>query len=214
MPVLVFKRSYALPADAPGALDTPGHLYTAPDRMDAVAAAATTTLTLVATGAVMGADPDRLIIKRIVLSGYPLRVKQRHAMVKYMFFNPDDIEWFRPIELYTKHGCAECLYVFWCLWRNSRSHIPFRFRLVGHIREPVGTHGHMKCRFDAPIKQHDTVRVFVLLYSARLFRVLLFRVLFQRSRCALAIDAGVHGSVQACISKMGELLQGGLRSTR
>lgn len=64
-------------------------------------------------GAVAGADPDRLVVKRIVLSGFPMRVKQRHAMVRYMFFGPEDVEWFRPIELYTKHGCVRACASRW-----------------------------------------------------------------------------------------------------
>ena len=50
-----------------------------------------------------------------------------------MFFNPDDIRWFKPLELWTKHG------------------------LSGHIRQPIGTHGSMKCTFNGHIKNHDTV---------------------------------------------------------
>ena len=50
-----------------------------------------------------------------------------------MFFNPDDIRWFKPLELWTKHGFS------------------------GHIRQPIGTHGSMKCNFNGHIKNHDTV---------------------------------------------------------
>uniref|UniRef100_A0A7S1BMZ9 Ribosome biogenesis protein BMS1/TSR1 C-terminal domain-containing protein n=2 Tax=Corethron hystrix TaxID=216773 RepID=A0A7S1BMZ9_9STRA len=88
---------------------------------------------LVATGNVAGADADRIVLKRAVLTGFPSRVHKRHATVRYMFNNPEDVVWFKPAKLTTKHG------------------------LQGHIMESVGTHGSMKCLFDKPIKQHDTV---------------------------------------------------------
>lgn len=28
---------------------------------------------------------------------------------------------------------------------------------IGHIKEPLGTHGHMKCQFNNPLKAHDIV---------------------------------------------------------
>jgi len=62
-----------------------------------------------------------------------VKVRKRHAVVKYMFNNPEDVLWFKPAGLYTKHG------------------------LIGNIEESVGDHGTMKCLFHAPIKQHDTV---------------------------------------------------------
>eukprot|EP00816_Leptocylindrus_hargravesii_P007720 CAMPEP_0196819022 /NCGR_PEP_ID=MMETSP1362-20130617/68641_1 /TAXON_ID=163516 /ORGANISM="Leptocylindrus danicus, Strain CCMP1856" /LENGTH=969 /DNA_ID=CAMNT_0042197355 /DNA_START=118 /DNA_END=3025 /DNA_ORIENTATION=- len=88
---------------------------------------------LVATGSMIGADADRIVVKRAVLTGYPLRVNKRHATVRYMFFNPEDVKWFKPAGLTTKHG------------------------LQGNIVESVGVHGVMKCLFNKPIKQHDTV---------------------------------------------------------
>ena len=88
---------------------------------------------LVAIGSMLPADADRIVVKRIVLTGYPVRVHKRHATVKYMFYNPDDVIWFKPAGLVTKHG------------------------LNGNIIESVGEHGTMKCLFNAPIKQHDTV---------------------------------------------------------
>lgn len=88
---------------------------------------------LVAIGSMLGADADRIVVKRIILTGYPVRVHKRYATVKYMFYNPEDAKWFKPAGLYTKHG------------------------LVGHIIQSIGEHGTMKCLFNAPIKQHDTV---------------------------------------------------------
>ncbi len=88
---------------------------------------------LVATGSMIGADADRIVVKRIILTGYPVRVHKRFATVKYMFYDPEDVKWFKPADITTKHG------------------------LNGKIEESVGEHGTMKCLFNAPIKQHDTV---------------------------------------------------------
>lgn len=151
---------------------------------------------LAATGALRSCDPDRIVLKKIVLSGYPVKVgvawaragrgragqlssagsgacctcwcagwgpalavppqgrahppicpahhtpapltpsPQTHkakAVVRFMFHTPEDIRWFRPVELWTKYGRR------------------------GRIREPVGTHGAMKCIFDGPLQQRDAV---------------------------------------------------------
>jgi pre-rRNA-processing protein TSR1 len=106
-------------------------------------------LNLVASGTVHSVNPDRMIIKRIRISGtfsfdtlmsdlicfigYPVKINKGSAVIRYMFFNPEDILWFKPVELVTKLGRR------------------------GHIKESLGTHGHMKCIFDKPIKQHDVV---------------------------------------------------------
>lgn len=47
---------------------------------------------LLAYGSMLGADADRIVLKRIVLTGYPTRVHKRHATVKYMFYNPEDVK--------------------------------------------------------------------------------------------------------------------------
>jgi len=122
---------------------------------------------LAAVGSVLGADADRIVIKRIILTGFPTRVHKRHATVKYMFYTPEDVkvrfsrtvflpsvlfsymymnlitlapslsecltQWFKPAGLTTKHG------------------------LQGNIMESVGDHGTMKCLFNQPVKQHDTI---------------------------------------------------------
>ncbi|GAB4814739.1 hypothetical protein N2152v2_001785 [Parachlorella kessleri] len=88
---------------------------------------------LAATGTLRSCDPDRVVLKKIVLSGYPVRTHKAKAVVRFMFHNPDDVRWFRPVDLWTKHGRR------------------------GRIREPVGTHGAMKCIFDGPVQQRDSV---------------------------------------------------------
>ena len=47
---------------------------------------------LVATGSCMGVDPDRIIVKRILLTGIPIKIKRRNAVVKSMFWNPEDVK--------------------------------------------------------------------------------------------------------------------------
>lgn len=88
---------------------------------------------LVACGKLSSVDANRLLIKRIILTGYPMRVHKRKAVVRYMFWNPPDIRWFMPCELTTKYG------------------------LHGKIEESLGTKGYMKCFFSDHIKQNDTV---------------------------------------------------------
>lgn len=94
---------------------------------------------LVASGSVLDSNPNRLIIKRIRLSGHPFKIYSKNAVIRFMFFNAEDILYFKPTELVTKY--------------NRR----------GHITEPIGTHGHMKCVFDKKIKSDDCI--FMNLYK-------------------------------------------------
>ncbi|KAJ3404033.1 hypothetical protein HDU80_003377 [Chytriomyces hyalinus] len=90
-------------------------------------------LNLVATGTLTPPTPNRIIAKRIMLTGHPFKIHKRSAVIRYMFFNPQDIEYFKPVQLTTKAG------------------------RIGHIKESLGTHGYMKCMFDEQLTASDTV---------------------------------------------------------
>jgi pre-rRNA-processing protein TSR1 len=84
-------------------------------------------------GSFLSPDPTRIIAKRIILTGVPFKVHKKTATIRYMFFNREDIEYFKSVELHTKHG------------------------RVGHITEALGTKGYFKAHFDGPFQQVDTV---------------------------------------------------------
>ena len=44
-------------------------------------------LKLVATGSLYQVNPDRIISKKIVLSGFPFKINKKSAVVRHMFFN-------------------------------------------------------------------------------------------------------------------------------
>lgn len=79
-------------------------------------------LNLLATGIALPPNPLTVILKRIILTGYPLKVHKKRAVIRYMFFNPKDVQYFRPVELYTKFG-LKVTYHFLLIYRGiSRTH--------------------------------------------------------------------------------------------
>jgi len=59
---------------------------------------------IAATGTVMPPNPLKIILKRIILTGYPLKCHKKKCVSRFMFFEPKDIKYFRPVEIYTKNG--------------------------------------------------------------------------------------------------------------
>lgn len=90
-------------------------------------------LDMVGSGSVLDADKNRVLAKRVVLTGHPLKIHKKLVTIRYMFFNPEDVQWFKAVPLFTKHG------------------------RTGYIKESLGTHGYFKATFDGRIDSQDTV---------------------------------------------------------
>ncbi|CAG8951399.1 hypothetical protein HYFRA_00007313 [Hymenoscyphus fraxineus] len=94
-----------------------------------------TPLTLLATGTSLPPSSSRVIVKRIILTGHPYKIHKKLVTIRYMFFNRDDVEWFKALQLWTKRGRS------------------------GFIKESLGTHGYFKATFDGKINPQDSVGV-------------------------------------------------------
>jgi pre-rRNA-processing protein TSR1 len=89
------------------------------------------------TGTVKSIDPLRMIIKRIILTGNPYRTIGRSARVTLMFFNKEDVLWFKKVNLSTKN------------------------KQRGHIEKPIGLSGRFKATFKDIVRPDDTVCMFL-----------------------------------------------------
>ncbi|KAI9040785.1 small subunit rRNA maturation protein TSR1 [Aspergillus affinis] len=94
-----------------------------------------TRLELIGSGTVVAPDQSRVIAKRAILTGHPFKIHKKVVTVRYMFFNSEDIAWFKALQLWTKRGRS------------------------GFIKEGLGTHGYFKATFDAKINPQDTIGI-------------------------------------------------------
>ncbi|EMG48107.1 TSR1 Ribosome biogenesis protein TSR1 [Candida maltosa Xu316] len=90
-------------------------------------------LEFVGKGTFLGCDHTRIVAQRAVLTGHPVKIHKRVVTVRYMFFNPEDINFFKAITLFTKSG------------------------RTGFIKESLGTHGYFKANFDGKLTSQDVV---------------------------------------------------------
>ncbi|KAL2135861.1 hypothetical protein VTI74DRAFT_6624 [Chaetomium olivicolor] len=92
-------------------------------------------LTLVATGTTLPPSTSRVIAKRAILTGHPYHIHKKVVTIRYMFFNREDVEWFKALPLWTKRGRS------------------------GYFKEALGTHGYFKATFDGRINPQDSIGV-------------------------------------------------------
>lgn len=88
---------------------------------------------LVGKGSFLNAEHQRVLAKRAILTGHPLKIHKNVVTIRYMFFNPEDIQFFKAVPLFTKSGRS------------------------GFIKDSLGTHGYFKANFDGKITSQDTV---------------------------------------------------------
>lgn len=88
---------------------------------------------LIGTGNIMDSNPKRIIVKTAILTGHPFKIHKKLVTIRYMFFNSDDVNWFKHVPLFTKWGCS------------------------GFIKESLGTHGYFKATFDKKLNAQDTI---------------------------------------------------------
>ncbi|KAL1965575.1 hypothetical protein VTN77DRAFT_5659 [Rasamsonia byssochlamydoides] len=126
VPVLVFKNQ---PVKDPEVLDS-AEGEEAPSSTNTING-----LELVATGTVVASDHSRVVAKRVILTGHPYKIHKKVVTVRYMFFNAEDVNWFKALQLWTKRGRS------------------------GYIKESLGTHGYFKATFDGKINPQDAVGI-------------------------------------------------------
>ena len=119
VPALFFKKTAASEEDVPTS-ETPTTQQT---------------LELIGTGTSQPPDRSRVIAKRVILTGHPYKIHKTLVTVRYMFFNQEDVNWFKALQLWTKRGRS------------------------GYIKESLGTHGYFKATFDGRINPQDAVGV-------------------------------------------------------
>ena len=44
---------------------------------------------MIAQGNFHSVNPDRIVLKKVILTGYPIRVRKKMGVVKHMFHNPE-----------------------------------------------------------------------------------------------------------------------------
>ncbi|KAI9855056.1 MAG: hypothetical protein M1824_006430 [Vezdaea acicularis] len=92
-------------------------------------------LTLIGTGTSLPPSNTRVIAKRVILTGHPYKIHKKLVTVRYMFFNKEDVAWFKALQLWTRRGRS------------------------GNIKESLGTHGYFKATFDGKVGPLDAVAV-------------------------------------------------------
>ncbi|KAL4956872.1 hypothetical protein BDW69DRAFT_157479 [Aspergillus filifer] len=133
VPVLVFKARKQSTSDDREVMDDAAD---APELVSSTTPSfSTSSLELIGNGTVVSPDPTRVVAKRAIITGHPYKIHKRVVTVRYMFFNAEDVNWFKALQLWTRRGRS------------------------GFIKESLGTHGYFKCTFDGKLNPQDSVGI-------------------------------------------------------
>ncbi|TNJ27465.1 Ribosome biogenesis protein [Giardia muris] len=89
------------------------------------------------SGKITTFDTTFITLQRIVLAGTPFHINRRYATVRHMFFSPEDVKYFAPLDLYTENGGT------------------------GRILQPMGLKGYFKAHFDTQITHGTAIKLAV-----------------------------------------------------
>lgn len=102
---------------------------------------------MVATGSVLSVDPDRIVCKKIILSGHPFKIFKRSAVIRYMFHNRGQLynienvylNPYFPLSDFPNIGylTPHFLSLEDILWFKPIE-LRTKYGLRGHIKEPLG----------------------------------------------------------------------------
>ncbi|KAJ4306854.1 ribosome biogenesis protein tsr1 [Collariella sp. IMI 366227] len=84
-------------------------------------------------GTTLPPSTSRVIAKLAILTGHPYHIHKKVVTIRYMFFNREDVEWFKAMPLWTRRGRS------------------------GYFKEALGTHGYFKATFDGRINPQDSI---------------------------------------------------------
>ncbi|KAK5120189.1 hypothetical protein LTR85_006395 [Meristemomyces frigidus] len=137
VPCLYFKRPVAAQQPASDAIeDLAQSMQQQTDGLQRPSGGNSSTgLELIGTGTSLPPSTNRIVAKRIILTGHPYKIHKKLVTVRYMFFHNEDVEFFRALQLWTKRGRS------------------------GFIKETLGTHGYFKATFDGKVNPLDAVAV-------------------------------------------------------
>ena len=133
VPVLYFQREDSQTSTNP-TLDNPLSNPQSETQAKPIAQTqSSSNLHLIGTGTALPPSTTRITAKRIIITGHPYKIHKRLVTVRYMFFNAEDVNWFRALRLWTRRGRS------------------------GYIKESLGTHGYFKATFDGKVGMMDAV---------------------------------------------------------